>query len=161
MGAGDTTALRPGHASDLAALLAIETEGFSSDRLSRRSLRHFLTSPKASVLVAEAGEQVAGYALVMFRDRSPVARLYSIIVAAEFAGRGLGRRLLAAAEDAALARGCALMRLEVDERNEWATGVYRRAGYQAFGRRPGYYQDGGTALRFEKRLAPAAPGISA
>ena len=40
-------------APDLEAMLALENRVFASDRMSRRSVRHFLSSPNAAVLVAE------------------------------------------------------------------------------------------------------------
>jgi ribosomal protein S18 acetylase RimI-like enzyme len=144
-------ALRAGTPRDLSALLALEHRAFTSDRLSRRSLRGFLSSKSASLIVADGEGGIAGYALVLFRSGSPVARLYSILAAES----GLGRRLLAAAEDAALDRDCLFLRLEVDERNARAIALYRRAGFHQIGRDTGYYEDGGAALRMEKRLHPA------
>jgi ribosomal protein S18 acetylase RimI-like enzyme len=61
--------------------------------------------------------------------------------------------LLAAAEDAALAKRRETLRLEVHVRNHRAIARYRKAGYQQFGRLKRYYADNGDALRFEKRLA--------
>ena len=147
--------VRPASTCDLDTLLALEHHVFTHDRLSRRSLRNFLTSRHASLIVAEADGRIGGYALILFRPGSLIARLYSILVAPGIDRRGLGRRLLAAAEDAALARDCILMRLEVDERNTRALSLYRQAGYRQIGRQPGYYEDGGTALRLEKGLKPA------
>ncbi|HCB16519.1 MAG TPA: ribosomal-protein-alanine acetyltransferase, partial [Alteromonas sp.] len=46
--------LRPAHNSDLAALLALENNCFSADRLSRRSFRHYLQSSNAEMVVADA-----------------------------------------------------------------------------------------------------------
>jgi len=69
-------------------------------------------------------------------------------------GRGVGPMLLEAAEEAALARDCKSIRLEVHETNHAAISRYRKSGYREFGRRVGYYEDGGDALRFEKRLVP-------
>jgi [ribosomal protein S18]-alanine N-acetyltransferase len=93
------------------------------------------------------------------RRVAPVARLYSIAVVPELAGRGLGLALLAAAEDAAAARGCTALRLEVHVANAPAIGRYQKSGFRLIGRRARYYEDGGDALRFEKRL-PLAPARS-
>jgi hypothetical protein len=86
-----------------------------------------------------------------------VARLYSIAVAPHMSGRGVGPMLLRAAEDAALARDCRTIRLEVHETNHAAISRYRKSGYREFGKREKYYEDGGTALRFEKRLGADLP----
>jgi len=146
--------LRAAEPSDVDALLALEEDAFSTDLISRRGFRRFVASGNASLLVAEVDGRLAGYALVLFRKASGVARLYSIAVARHAAGRRVGARLLVAAEEAALARGAARLRLEVHAANEAAIALYRKAGYREFGRHARYYEDAGDALRFEKRLTP-------
>jgi ribosomal protein S18 acetylase RimI-like enzyme len=146
--------IRPAGPGDLDALIDLEARIFETDRISPRSFRRFLASPSADLLVAERDGMCAGYALVLFRESAGVARLYSIGVAPQFAGRGIGATLLAAAENAALERNCRALRLEVHEENPKAIAVYRGSGYDEFGGHPDYYEDGATALRFEKRLRP-------
>src|SRR5689334_14435508 len=49
---------------DLAALLELEHRVFATDRLSRRSLRHFLRSPSAALIVAAGKDhRLAGTAI--------------------------------------------------------------------------------------------------
>ena len=139
--------------ADLDDLCELEQQVFANDRMSRRSLRHFLVSRSATVIVAVHRGRVAGCAVVLFRPDSPIARLYSIAVAPRSAGRGLGPALLAAAEGAALAKRRKTLRLEVHVRNHRAIARYRKAAYQQFGRLVKYYADNGDALRFEKQLA--------
>ncbi|MCC6775489.1 MAG: peptidase C39 family protein [Hyphomicrobiales bacterium] len=146
---------------DLPALVDLEQRVFATDRLSRRSLRHFLSTPTAEVLVAEQHERVVGNAIVLLRPRSTVARLYSIAVAPDLCGRGVGKLLLAAAESAAMMRHRATMRLEVHHANIAAIARYRNSGYREFGRHRAYYEDGGDALRFEKRLVPDPAALQA
>jgi ribosomal protein S18 acetylase RimI-like enzyme len=147
-------AIRPATPADLDALIALENAAFGADRISRRGFRRFLVSPSAVLVVCEADTGVIGYALILFRDGSALARLYSIALAPSAIGRGMGELLLVAAEEKARERGAAFMRLEVNEINAPALALYRKAGYREFGRRSDYYADGGHALRFEKRLAP-------
>src|SRR4051812_39057885 len=115
--------VRAANRSDLDALIALEHRVFATDRLTRRSLRRFLASPTAQVLVAQVlvaedhPGHLAGTAIVLFRPRSAVARLYSIAVAPHMGGRGVGPMLLAAAEAAAAARDCRTIRLEVHVTN--------------------------------------------
>lgn len=145
---------RPAIASDVDALAALERENFASDRIPRSSFRRLLTRPSAAIVVARSGKQLAGYCLILFRSGSAVARLYSIAVSGEFAGAGLGRALLAEAEDAAARRGCRELRLEVRTDNRRAQVLYEKAGYVLFDTRDSYYSDGLAALRFRKALAP-------
>lgn len=151
--------VRKAERGDIDALTELEHRVFATDRLSRRSLRRFVQSPTAEVIVAQLGARIAGTAIVLFRPRSVVARLYSIAVAPQMGGRGVGPMLLEAAETAACARGCRAIRLEVHVTNHAAISRYRKSGYQEFGRLRRYYEDGGDALRFEKRLVPDLPSL--
>jgi ribosomal protein S18 acetylase RimI-like enzyme len=148
--------LRRGRLRDIDALVALENAVFTTDILSRRSFRHFLTAPKSSLIVAEESGKLAGYALVLYPARSKLARLYSIAVAPHIASRGIGPLLLAAAEAAAARRQRCAMRLEVHEHNTRAIGRYEKSGYRLFGRHRRYYDDGADALRFDKPLGPRA-----
>ncbi|MGE3148961.1 MAG: peptidase C39 family protein [Pseudorhodoplanes sp.] len=150
--------LRTATMADLDALVALENRVFATDRCSRRSFRNFLRARSAALIVAE-DEKLVGYALVLFRPNSAVGRLYSIAVAADRAGQGIGARLLEAAEAAALARGCLSMRLEVHEGNRRAIKRYEQAGYRLFGCHPAYYADGGDARRYRKDIQPDLQGL--
>ena len=152
--------VRKAERGDVDALAALEHRVFATDRLSRRSLQRFLKSPSADVIVAQDDTGLAGNAIVLFRPRSLIARLYSIAVAPAMGGRGVGAMLLAAAEAAALARGCRAIRLEVHVTNHAAISRYRKSGYREFSRLRRYYEDGGDALRFEKRLHLTAPAAA-
>lgn len=149
--------IRTARASDVDDLAAIEKAVFSSDRISRRSFRQFIERETAETLVAEIDGRVGGYAIVLFRKGSGVARLYSIAVGPFFGGLGIGRQLLSAAEEAAFEHDRMMLRLEVREDNGRAIRIYEQAGYRKIGREPGYYSDGETALRYEKTLRGDLP----
>jgi len=148
-----TVALRPGRVTDLDALVALEGRVFETDRLSRRSFAYFLTRGHADLIVAADGaDRPVGYALVLFRRGTSLARLYSFAVDPGHRGRGIGARLLAAAERAALDGDAVWLRLEVRADNAGAIRLYEPAGYRRIGRYLDYYEDHAEALRFEKRL---------
>jgi ribosomal protein S18 acetylase RimI-like enzyme len=149
--------IRKARASDVDDLAAIEKAVFSSDRMSRRSFRQLIERETAEMLVAENDGRIAGYAVVLFRKGSGVARLYSIAVGPFFGQLGIGRQLLAAAEEEAFEHDRMMLRLEVREDNHRAIRVYELAGYRKIGREPDYYQDGATALRYEKTLRGDVP----
>ena len=128
-------ATRRANPDDVKTIEALETRAFASDRLSARSLRDYLKSPAATVLVAEdEAKRLAGYAIVRFRRATSVARLYSIAVAEDARGRGVGEQLLTAAEDEARRRGDLFMRLEVRADNAVAIALYHRlsAGFKKY-----------------------------
>ncbi|HWP94659.1 MAG TPA: GNAT family N-acetyltransferase [Gammaproteobacteria bacterium] len=149
--------VRPARPADLDALVRLEETCFRGDRLSRRSLRHALTRGAGAFLVAVMAGALVGYAMVSVHSNRTAARLYSIAVAPRARGRGVGRRLLAAAERAARGRGCDRLRLEARIDNRAAMRLYRSRGYLPFARWSRYYEDGCDALRFEKRLRPMQP----
>jgi len=158
--ASSSVVTRTASLADLGPVLVLESKVFASDRMSRRSVRRFLVSPHAVVLVADVEGCICGAAVVLVRCTSDVARLYSIAVDPDCAGRGVGCALLAAAEDAASARDCLYLRLEVHENNARAIALYRKTGYREFGRLHEYYLDRGHALRFEKRLSPQVASLA-
>lgn len=139
--------------TDLDALVDLEQRSFSSDRLSRRQLARHIRSASAAVLVASEDTLLLGDAVVFFRRRSRVARLYSLVVSAQAQGRGLGQTLLTAAERLAVEHGCNEMRLEVHSGNPRAIRLYEQAGYTLRDLRPAYYEDGADARRYRKPLA--------
>jgi ribosomal-protein-alanine acetyltransferase len=148
--------IRLARASDVDALLAIENAVFETDRLSRKSFRRLIGSSSSAVSVAEAGGRIAGYCVVLFREGSPTARLYSVAAAPGFSGQGIGRMLISAAEREAVKRGRHSLRLEVREDNTRAVTIYRRAGFEPIGREANYYQDGMAAIRLERDLGSNA-----
>jgi ribosomal-protein-alanine N-acetyltransferase len=148
-----TYTLRRARPGDLDALLELERSAFDTDHLSRRQYRRHIDSPSAAVLVAANADGLLGKAVVFFNAQHDIARLYSIAVSAKARGQGLGAVLLLVAEKEARRRGCARMRLEVSTKNTAAMHLYERHGYQRIGARPGYYENGDDAWRYEKILA--------
>lgn len=149
--------IRKARVSDVDALAALEKAVFDSDRISRRSFRLLIERETAQTLIAESEGRIAGYAIVLFRKGSGVARLYSLATSPDCAGQGVGRALIDAAEETAFEHGRMLLRLEVREDNFRAIGIYEKGGYRKIGREPDYYEDGQTALRYEKTLRGDTP----
>ena len=78
----------------------------------------------------------------------PLLNIHDITVAASHRGRGIGRRLLAAVEAEACARGCCKLTLEALEGNAGAIALYRDVGFAAYELDPAM----GRASFFEKWL---------
>ena len=126
--------------------------------MAARSLRRLIASDTASVLVYERSGQAVGYAAVLFRKTSRMARLYSLAIRGNARGKGLGRVLLTGAECAAKRKGCTGIRLEVRPGNSRAIGLYHAFRYDQIGLEDAYYQDGGAALRLQKIFQTDASG---
>ncbi len=144
--------VRPARRADVPAILAIEDESFATDKLTAGKLRHLLARGNCALLLAVERTRVLGYALVLFRRGTATARLYGIAVRGAHRGRGLGRRLLRAAEAAARTGGARSMRLEVGAKNVSAVALYRETGYALVSHLGPYYEDGSPADRYIKNL---------
>lgn len=143
---------RPASDLDLAALLRIEERAYQTDRLSRRSFKHWIRSDHAALIVAEVDAGITAYALVLLRRGTRLSRLYSIAVDPAHTGRGLGLALLQAAEAVALDAGRIDMRLEVRRDNISAIALYEKQGYRRFGEYSDYYEDHQGAYRYQRRI---------
>ncbi|BFI97548.1 MAG: hypothetical protein RSP_30580 [Rhodanobacter sp.] len=145
--------VRSAELSDLDDLVALEEHSFTSDRLSRAQFRRHLDSESAKVLVASTGpHRFLGTAVVFFRKRSKVARLYSIATHHAARGQGVGTELLDAVERLAQRRRCRALRLEVRADNAGAIRLYERLGYRRLAALAKYYEDGADGWRYEKPL---------
>lgn len=144
--------IRRARTADLDRLVEMENRIFASDRMSARQWRRHVANPETEVLIAERDGAIAGAAVVFFHASHRIARLYSIAVAPEARGAGIGEKLLAAAERAARSRKRERFRLEVRTDNAAARRLYERRGYRAFGTKAAYYEDGCDAVRYEKPL---------
>jgi putative acetyltransferase len=86
-----------------------------------------LMGPGRTFLVARLAGDAVGCGAVVVDGRE--AELKRMFVPASQRGRGFGRRLLGAAEDAARAAGAVVIRLETGVAQPEAIGLYRAAGY--------------------------------
>src|SRR6266508_5447325 len=99
---------------------------------------HYLERPDAVALVAEMGGAVVGFMDIEFRTwlnfTAPQAWTPDPVVADGARGRGIGRALLARAEEIARDRGCWSMALESAAWRELAHAFYTSHGWKETGR---------------------------
>ena len=144
--------IEPASLAHLDSLLELEQKSFSSDLLSRRSMRRFLRSDQSVFLVALHQQLCVGYLLVIFHRGTRLARLYSIAVDPQWRGQGIARQLMISGEEEAQDRGALYFRLEVSNTNDSAIGLYHALGFKEFGLLQDYYDDHSDALRMQKRI---------
>ncbi len=101
------------------------------------------------MLVATDGWQILGVvalAVIPYFERpGSWGRVVALVVDSQARGLGVGRRLLAVAEQAAWDRGCVCMEI---------TSARRRTAAHAFYRSAGYADRCGESARFLKELIP-------
>jgi ribosomal-protein-alanine N-acetyltransferase len=129
--------VRPLVTSDLARVVQIERETFS-DPWSRASFATSLREPHVRALgLVNGAAELVGYGLAtVIADEGEILNL---AVARERRGKGYGRLILDALLKALWAEGVEKAYLEVRRSNEPAIALYRAAGFQPLGVRPGYY----------------------
>lgn len=147
--------IRRARPEDLEALKTIEDDAFEpARRVSTDSLRRSLRSPSQRVDIVEADGQVVAFAVTWPRART--WRIYDLAVRPGHQGRGLGRALLDAVEEAARAAGAERIVLEADAKRPDLVQFYERRGYRAVRTLQGFYGPGLDAIRVAKML-PGRP----
>jgi ribosomal protein S18 acetylase RimI-like enzyme len=122
-----------------------------------KSLLKYLILKENSTCLAEKEENVIrGFIIVMYHQGSLICSIETIDVDPAFKNKGIGLKLLKAAEIEMIQRGMSWSQLEVSEGNESALAVYEKAGYKFKERLEGYYkfEHNGTcnAIRMIKSL---------
>lgn len=139
--------------TDLGQLVEVEKLCFDYDQMSRRNFHWMIKHAHSIILVLEYKTRIVGYGLVLVNRGTSLARLYSICTLKEFQGFGLATKLLTELESrTADDKDCAYLRLEVKADNKSAIKLYKKMGYVKFTQKENYYEDGSTALCFEKRI---------
>jgi len=132
-------------AADAAGFLAV-LDSYAADEMGgatpldpdvrRRLVPALREQPNALVLLAFAAAQPIGAATCFFGFSTfaarPLLNVHDLAVLPAFRGQGVGRGLLVAAEERAVARGCAKLTLEVREDNARARGLYEARGFRDF-----------------------------
>jgi ribosomal protein S18 acetylase RimI-like enzyme len=141
---------------DFTDLWGLECACFeAARRSSRRSLRRSLRSGHQIVRLArlEAAGPVVAYAVLMRHPRT--LRIYSVAVAPDRQGQGLGKALVQDAIELAADAGCDQVSLEVDALDRALVSWYERQDFAITQRLDDYYGPGRPALRMRRRLGPA------
>jgi ribosomal-protein-alanine N-acetyltransferase len=126
---------KPSDAAQLAALHGASFHrGWSEDEFERLLLERDVVTHRVMI-----GRRLAGF--IMSRMVAGEAEILSVAVASARRGKGLAGRLLSLHLRRLAALGAGTVFLEVGEDNAPARRLYRRAGFEAVGRREGYYPD--------------------
>ncbi len=133
---------QPADALQADLLAELHGEAYAAERepgWSADSLRQLLAMPGAFALLAiDPAGQPAGF--LLGRNAADEAEVVTIAVRPLARRLGVGAALMEAFQQRAQAGGAQILFLEVAEDNAAGRALYARAGYEAVGRRPGYYQ---------------------
>jgi len=122
-----------------------------TERIFQRELRLPMSHTLLAVGEREQGRQIAGF--ITFWIVADEVQLHKIVVGQQYRRRGVGRRLLQAMTEQALACGLSHATLEVRRANEAAVSLYKTFGYRVTAVRTGYYDEiGEDALMMSAEL---------
>jgi [ribosomal protein S18]-alanine N-acetyltransferase len=128
--------IRPLDADDLARVVEIERESFSTP-WKPSTFEGLLRRDDSDMLGAFRGDRLVGYAIAW--TVSDQSELGNVAVAHEARGRGIARMLVERMLDRLRDRGSAECFLEVRESNRVARGLYESMDFEVVGRRRSYY----------------------
>jgi ribosomal protein S18 acetylase RimI-like enzyme len=149
--------IRPARYSDLDQIVDMERVCFPGPMAySRSQLEYLAFAAHGECLVDSVGDEIRGVVILLFRNGSKVAGIETIGVNPKHRGKGVGAKLLTAAENEMRAHGITKSQLEVAKGNLNAAEMYSKAGYKVVKVLPKYYQHdfygSRDALRMRKDL---------
>jgi ribosomal protein S18 acetylase RimI-like enzyme len=144
-------------ANEIDAIVAIEKKCFPGKvSYSKRQLEHLILNANSDCLVEKEDGVIRAFLIVTYRKGSLTCNIETVDVDPAFKNRGIGLKLVKAAEIDMKRRGMRWSQLEVSEGNEAALKVYKSAGYKFKERIESYYkfEHNGTrnAIRMVKEL---------
>ena len=132
-------------------LLSYPDEQSGDDEQEARSLEETERSGNEVELIAVIDGRIvgsAGVSAVRSRRKAAHRARFGISVLQEYWGLGIGRVLMESCIDCARRAGYAQLELEVVADNERALSLYRRAGFEEYGRNPRGYRS--TAVGYQE-----------
>lgn len=113
-------------------------------------IRKHIYAPDSLVIAATRAQRMLGFGVMIFFDRR--AHLSLLCVEPRYRSQGVGRSLMEWFELTAVTAGIFKVNLELRAGNIRALQFYRRLGYSASKRVPGYYQRLEDAIRMRRDL---------
>lgn len=139
-------------AGDLNEILELEKQCFFSDAFLRHQFYYFIHKSKSEFVVVRDPYKIIAYLIIQIRKNSLKYRIYSLAIAPEARGTGIGKKLLEYAERLARKNNIKKITLEVSEKNVAAINLYKKKGFQIEKTRAGYYADGSPAWIMVKEI---------
>ncbi|MCL7475948.1 MAG: GNAT family N-acetyltransferase, partial [ANME-2 cluster archaeon] len=136
---------------EIPQLVRIEARTFTGNDypIDEKLFRIFYNSRHVALLSALQNGIVVGYVCLIMSKQTH--RVYSLTVGEAHRGKGIGTKLLEAAERYAMSHGAEALRLEV-RCNSDALRLYQKLGYSIVERKINYYGDGGDAFSMKKKV---------
>lgn len=124
-------------------LVEIEDKCFTYDKISRRSFKHFLEKNE------HHGCSIQDYGYILIRLYKNICKIYSIAILPEYRGKGLGKEFILKAIEYTRLKKRKELHLECKEELKE---FYTKLGFEEYGRKENYYEDGSSAVKFIKKI---------
>ena len=136
---------------DILSISQLEKECFKGESWSFGTIASVFENPAYCMLVAEENGEVIGFGCTC--TACETSDLENVLVAEEYRRSGVGKAILTALTDDAVARGVEKMFLEVRVSNSAALLLYLSCGFAGVHARTRYYSDGEDCLVMQKVIA--------
>ncbi len=140
---------------DIPALVVLEQICFANDTLTSKDFAHLLTKKNIEVFCIIGENILIGSIILSYKKKKNWVRIYNFCVHPVVRGQGVGTAMLQGIEKYAQFKKFDYTYLEVDSNNYNARMFYEAHNYVEFGRYPNYYENGNSAIRMKKQLAPS------
>jgi ribosomal protein S18 acetylase RimI-like enzyme len=128
-------------ANEIDAIFEIEQKCFPEKvAYSKRLLEYLILNANSDCLVEKQNGRIRAFLIITYRQGSLACNIETIDVDPAFKNKGIGLKLMEAAEIEANRRGMCWCQLEVSEGNKAALKLYEKAGYTFKEKIEGYYK---------------------
>ena len=125
---------------DLCSIIELEKKCFNKYiAYTPRQLKYLTTIANSNCLVKTINEIIRGFIIVLYCNGKSVAGIETLNVDPEFRGKGIGRKLMNAAEEDMYSRFIKKIRLEVSIGNISAIKLYEKLDFKKIGLFKNYY----------------------
>jgi len=142
---------------DLDEIIKIEGNCFKESlAYSPKQLKYLLLKANSNFLLETIQDAIRGFIIILYKRNSDIAGVETLNVDPLHQGKGIGKKLLNAAEIDMFNRGIKKIRLEVSTGNQRAISLYEKSGFRITALLKNYYKyehyDSHDAFRLVKNL---------
>ncbi len=117
--------------NDLSNIVELEKKCFSSDiAYTPKQLKYLVVYANSSCLIETLNEILRGFIIILYKRGVDVAGIETLNVDPMHRGKGIGRKLLLAAEEDIYLHSVRKIRLEVSMSNKVALNLYHKSGFR-------------------------------
>ena len=137
----DLEIIRKATINDLNEIIKIENKCFNNYlAYTPEQLKYLLLKANSTCLIETMQDSIRGFILVLYKRNSQIAGIETLNVDPRHQGKGIGKKLLNAAEIEILSKNIKKIRLEVSTGNQRAIKLYEKLGFRKIGIINNYYR---------------------